>query len=104
MFRLFATAFAAALLVGPAASAAGRPASSVAGPMTAASIDAAAPNGADDNNPSLIAKAETLLDRARFSPGAIDGFDGDNFRKAVRAFQEVNGLTVTGRLDADDLE
>jgi lipoprotein-anchoring transpeptidase ErfK/SrfK len=68
--------------------------------MTAASINGAAPNGANDKGSSLIAKAEALLDRAHFSVGAIDGLDGDNFRNAVRAFQEINGLTVTGNLDA----
>jgi hypothetical protein len=99
MFRLFA----AALLVSPAASAAGGPQgpSSAVPPVTGASINDAAPNGANDKDPSLIAKAETLLDRAHFSPGAIDGLDGDNFRRAIRAFQEVNGLAVTGNLDAD---
>jgi len=44
------------------------------------SIEAAAPNGVNDKDPSLIAKAETLLDPARFSPGEIDGMDGDNYR------------------------
>jgi lipoprotein-anchoring transpeptidase ErfK/SrfK len=89
----------APLLVCPLAFAAGKPPFRAVRPITAASIAAAAPNGANDTDPSLIAKAETLLDRARFSPGAIDGLDGDNFRNAVRAFQEVNGLPVSGRLD-----
>ncbi|MBV8103918.1 MAG: murein L,D-transpeptidase [Hyphomicrobiales bacterium] len=72
------------------------------GPLTAeASIDAAAPEAPNDKNPSLIVKAEILLDRAHFSPGEIDGLDGDNFRSAVRAFQEVNSLPVTGKLDPD---
>ena len=73
-----------------AASAAGSsPAPSPAAPaITAAAINDAAPNGANDKSPSLIAKAETLLDRAHFSPGEIDGLDGDDFRSAVRAFQE----------------
>ena len=103
MFLLFAATFAAALLVSPAASAAGGPQgpSSAVPPVSAASINDAAPNGANDKDPPLIAKAETLLDRAHFSPGAIDGLDGDNFRRAVRAFQEVNGLAVTGNLDPD---
>src|SRR5271165_3474206 len=103
MFLLFAATFAAALLVSPAASAAGGPQgpSSAVPPVTAASINDAAPNGANDNDPSLITKAETLLDRAHYSPGAIDGQDGDNFRNAVRAFQEVDGLAANGELDAD---
>ena len=70
-------------------------------PLTAAAIDDAAPKDANDKDPSLIVKAEVLLDRARFSPGAVDGRDGDNFRSAVRAFQQVNQLAVTGNLDAD---
>ena len=97
MFRLFA----AALVVSLSASAAVGAQGPSAPPMTAASINGAAPNGADDKDPSLIAKAEALLDRAHFSSGAIDGLDGDNFRNAVRAFQEINGLAVTGNLDAD---
>ena len=102
MFRMFAAAFAAALAGSLAvASAAAGPPSTAVPPVTAASINNAAPNGANDNDPSLIAKAETLLDRAHFSPGEIDGLDGDNFRNAMRAFQKVNGLAVTGNLDAD---
>src|SRR5271155_3639010 len=94
MLRVYAVA-----LVFGLAGAAGS--SLAAPPMTAASINEAAPKGANDKDPSLIAKAETLLDGARFSAGAIDGADGDDFRNAVRAFQEVNGLAATGKLDAD---
>ena len=42
--------------------------------------------------PALIARAQILLDQANFSPGEIDAKDGENFKKALRAFAEANGL------------
>jgi Putative peptidoglycan binding domain len=42
-----------------------------------------------------------LLERGHFSPGEIDGLDGDNFRAAVRALQEAHRLAVTGKLGDD---
>ena len=68
--------------------------------VTAASINASAPSGKNDSDPSLIAKSEVLIDRDPFSPGEIDGMDGDNYRRAVRAFQQANNLPATGILDA----
>jgi lipoprotein-anchoring transpeptidase ErfK/SrfK len=44
-------------------------------------------------------KAQVLLDRAGFSPGAIDGREGDNFENALRGFQKKNELEQTGKLD-----
>ena len=32
------------------------------------------------------------MDLAKFSPGEIDAKDGENFKKAIRAFAEANGL------------
>ncbi|GGH17660.1 murein L,D-transpeptidase [Alsobacter metallidurans] len=44
-------------------------------------------------------KAQVLLDRQHFSPGSIDGKDGENFHKALTAFQQSRQLPVTGKLD-----
>ena len=50
-------------------------------------------------DPGLV-KAAVLLDRARFSPGAIDGLAGDNLRDAIKAYQQQAGLDAGGLLDA----
>jgi lipoprotein-anchoring transpeptidase ErfK/SrfK len=47
-----------------------------------------------------LVKAEVLLDRAGFSPGVIDGRDGENLRHALEAFAAAHGLTSDGALDA----
>lgn len=51
------------------------------------------------NTRAINTKAQVLLDRAGFSPGAIDGREGDNFANALRGFQTRNALEPTGKLD-----
>jgi len=48
-----------------------------------------------------IVRLQILLDQAGASPGVIDGFDGENVRKAVIAAEAMNGLPIDGVLDPD---
>src|SRR5579863_1667393 len=69
--------------------------------LTETSVTSASPSGERESASPLIVKTEALLDRAHFSPGEIDGEDGDNYRRALRAFQQANNLHDTGKLDAE---
>jgi lipoprotein-anchoring transpeptidase ErfK/SrfK len=44
-------------------------------------------------------QVQVLLDRLGFGPGIIDGRRGGGLSKALKGFQEANGLRVTGTLD-----
>jgi lipoprotein-anchoring transpeptidase ErfK/SrfK len=48
-----------------------------------------------------VVRAQILLDRARFSPGEIDGVYGDDFGIAIKGYQESHGLKPTGAIDAE---
>jgi lipoprotein-anchoring transpeptidase ErfK/SrfK len=50
---------------------------------------------------AAVIRLQVLLDRAGVSPGVIDGFMGDNVRKAIAAYEAIHGLPVDGALDAD---
>jgi lipoprotein-anchoring transpeptidase ErfK/SrfK len=56
------------------------------------------PLGRDGGGPSVL-RVQILLDRARFSPGVIDGNWGQNTEKAVFWFQHAKGLQATGEVD-----
>jgi lipoprotein-anchoring transpeptidase ErfK/SrfK len=47
-----------------------------------------------------VVRAQILLDRARFSPGEIDGVYGDDLGIAVKGYQQNHGLEPTGIIDA----
>jgi lipoprotein-anchoring transpeptidase ErfK/SrfK len=66
--------------------------------LAAAGAHAAAPalSAAD----TQLLRAQVLLDRAHFSPGEMDAAYGSNMQKALRGFQKLNQLRVSGTLDA----
>jgi lipoprotein-anchoring transpeptidase ErfK/SrfK len=80
-----------------------------AAPVTAAELDLAAVNSAqftgkalaDDKVSPLMVRVQVLLDRARFSPGEIDGKFGENAQKALRAYAEAQGLSANKVLTSD---
>ncbi|WP_342640777.1 L,D-transpeptidase family protein [Rhodoligotrophos ferricapiens] len=47
----------------------------------------------------FVLKLQIMLDRAHASPGVIDGYWGDNVRKAVLAAREMLGLPLSGNID-----
>jgi lipoprotein-anchoring transpeptidase ErfK/SrfK len=50
------------------------------------------PESGVDSVSASIVRIQILLDRLHFSPGVIDGRDGENFRKAVAAFRAARSL------------
>jgi lipoprotein-anchoring transpeptidase ErfK/SrfK len=49
----------------------------------------------------ILVKAQVLLDRARFSPGVVDGRNGENMQNAIKAFEKARGLKPDGALDEE---
>ena len=56
------------------------------------------PLGNEGGGPTVL-RTQILLDRARFSPGVIDGNWGKNTAKAIYWFQFAKGLNATGEVD-----
>lgn len=53
----------------------------------------------EEGGGSTALRVQILLDRARFSPGILDGYWGKNSAKAIYWFQEAKGLNLTGQVD-----
>jgi lipoprotein-anchoring transpeptidase ErfK/SrfK len=49
---------------------------------------------------AAVVRAQILLDRARFSPGEIDGQYGEDLADAIKGYQQAHNLKVTGVVDA----
>jgi lipoprotein-anchoring transpeptidase ErfK/SrfK len=60
------------------------------------------PIPAVDEGPEILA-VQVMLDRSRFSTGALDGIWGENTRKAVQWFQRAHHLDTTGIVDEPTL-
>lgn len=98
----------AASMLALAGAAAARPAKKGAGAPVARSLAAndiedATKTGAvapGATGPRVV-RAQILLDRARFSPGEIDGVYGNDFAIAVKGYQESHGLKPTGTVDTE---
>ncbi len=72
----------------------------------ALTILAAPTANAQAPNPGLsrdILHVQVLLDKAGFSPGVLDGREGQSLTAALRGFQTARGLGVTGRIDQPTL-
>lgn len=76
------------------------PASAATSPMAqainAATFDPAATDPLARRD--VLVRVQTLLDRAHFSPGVIDGRDGGNLKLAIQAFQAARDLPVDGEI------
>ncbi|WP_315811966.1 L,D-transpeptidase family protein [Bradyrhizobium sp. SZCCHNR2028] len=78
-------------------------------PAVSAELTADAVNGAElrkrppaeEKMDPVAIRAQVLLDRARVSPGEIDGRFGDNARKALAAFARAKGLVGDQGLAGD---
>jgi lipoprotein-anchoring transpeptidase ErfK/SrfK len=66
----------------------------------AKAIETAQPQGRGaEVSPELLTRVQVLLDRAHFSPGEIDGKDGQNLKQAVAAYRQAHGLGNAQNID-----
>ncbi len=98
-FRSAALAAALCLAAGPLLASAPAARAEAAG-LTARAVEEASFEGGPLGR-ALVAKLQILLDRRGFSPGVIDGYEGENVVKALTALEFAESLQPDGVLDAD---
>ncbi|MBB3405901.1 MULTISPECIES: L,D-transpeptidase [Rhizobium] len=67
------------------------------------SIQTEAPGKKPSKPDAAIIKLQVLLDRAGSSPGAVDGYAGENLSKAIAGFEALQRLPIDGKLDPEVL-
>ncbi|MET3130705.1 lipoprotein-anchoring transpeptidase ErfK/SrfK [Oxalobacteraceae bacterium GrIS 1.11] len=72
---------------------------SIAHPAKPAAVPRPPPRAASASAGDVL-RAQVLLDRAHFSSGEINGSYGGTLRQAIRGFQKLHQLPVSGTLDA----
>lgn len=70
-----------------------------AAPATTPATPFAAPGTPGSEIDGTFFHAQVLMSAQGFSPGVIDGKEGESFKLALRSFQESRDLPVTGKLD-----
>ena len=76
----------------------------LAGCAMALALPAASqPKPADPGLDRSILHVQVILDHLGFSPGVLDGREGQSLTVALRGFQTARGLGVTGKLDQPTL-
>lgn len=70
-----------------------------AAPATGFTFANAPGGGETEAADSLTLRAQVALDRLGFSPGVIDGKEGQSYRLALEGFQEARNLPQSGQLD-----
>jgi murein L,D-transpeptidase YcbB/YkuD len=77
-----------------------------AGPEETASPQGSPAHPAEASNPLLkeeISKAQQALTELGFGPLKADGVFGPGTRRSIEAFQQRQGLPITGQLDAETI-
>src|SRR5690606_13731164 len=71
----------------------------LAEPEKASALSPDSVNAATGDAAGALLRAQVLLERARFSPGEIDGRAGSNTARAIAGFQRARDLEPSGKLD-----